>query len=454
MGKLAAFWRIVAKFAAELFKQDRMNKIFRTLCVLCVISFALTSCLGDDDEKNTKTYGDVAITQFTLGQLNRYTSSVSSKTGNDTIIKATLTGTNYPMTIDQLGCQIYNQTALPVGTDLKHVPLSAVTAKNGGLVLIKSMTSDSLFTFSTKDSLNFSVPRIFRVFSTDGQSHRDYTVTLNVSETEGSSFEWTKVRADINTENFTNRHLVAVGDSVLLVDKDIIVVDNVYGGERFMRISSNGYVESRNVNAGEDAWSEMYDNMASKPGIRRLIGATAHEIFGLGEDNSLKVSVDGIGLKWYNESLDDAASLLPIDNIACVNWPYAPADNTDYVLLAGNSQQDDQSVVLWRKISQYGGKTVWQNWGQWVYYPVDDNNKYLLPRQDNLSMACFGNSVLAIGDDMIIYESSDQGITWKSESSYARPSGMGGSHASIAADSQGRLWIVTDNGELWIGTGK
>ena len=427
-----------------------MKKIFRTLCVLCVTLSALTSCLKDDEKEST-TYSDAAITQFTMGQLNCYTSTVSSKTGNDTIIKSTLKGSNYPMTIDQIGCKIYNQKMLPVGTDIRHIPLTTVTAKNSGIVLIKSMTSDTLRSVTTTDSIDFSSPRIFRVYSSDGQTHRDYTVTVNVSKTVGSTFAWKKVRADISTDNFTNRHLVAVGDSVLLVDKDIIVVDNVYGGERFMRISSNGYVESRNVNAGEDSWSEMYDNMASKPGIRRLIGATAHEIFGIGEDNSLKVSVDGIGLKWYNESLDDAASLLPIDNIACVNWPYAPADNTDYVLLAGNSQQDDQSVVLWRKISQYGDKTELMNWGQWVFFPVDDMNTFLLPRQDNLSMTCFGNSVLAIGDKMIIYESRDQGITWMSDTSYALPSNFGGFHASIATDSQGRLWIVNDNGELWRG---
>lgn len=450
MEKMTAFCRIVAKFAAELFKQDRMKKIFRTLCVLCVSLSAFTSCLKNDETEST-VYSDAVITQFTMGQLNRYTSTTSSKTGNDTIIKSTLTGSNYPMTIDQLGCKIYNKKLLPVGTDIRHIPLTTVTAKNSGIVLIKSMTSDTLRAVSTTDSIDFSSPRIFRVFSSDGQSHRDYTVTVNVSKTAGSTFEWTKVRDDINTENFTDRHLVAVGDSVVLTDKDIITVNNAYGPERFMRISSNGYVESRNVNASEDAWSETYDDTASKPGIKRLIGATAHEIFGIGDDNTLKVSLDGIGLKWLGESLDDDASLLPIDNMACVNWPYAPADDTDFVLLAGNSQQDDQTVVIWRKISQYGGQTVWQNWGQWVYYPIDDKNIYTLPRQDNLSMTYYSNSILAIGDKMTIYESRDQGITWMTESTYALPDDIGASHASIATDSQGRLWIVTDKGELWRG---
>lgn len=441
-----------------MFKQDKMKKIFRTLCVLCVTSFALTSCLGDDDNSNTETYGDVAVTQFTLGTLNRYTSSVSSKTGNDTIIKSTLTGTNYPMTIDQLGCQIYNQKVLPVGTDVKHVPLSSVTAKNSGIVVIKSMTSDSLKTFSTKDSIDFSSPRTLRVYSTNGQSYRDYTVTLNVSETEGSTFEWTKVADNIPVDNFTDKYLVAYQDSVLLVDKAIIPINNVYGGPNFMRLGAEGYVERTygyNDPTVEDNWFAVIHDSGVKPNLKRLIGgSTEHEIFAIGNDNRLKVSLDGIGLKWYDESLDDAETLLPVENIACVSWPYAAADDTDYILMAGNSQTDDQATVVWRKISQYANQTVWQNWGQWVYMPVDDNNTFVLERQENLSMVYYEGSVLAVGSLLKIYESRDQGITWYTDNDYTLPENLEGTQLSMAVANDGRLWLVTDSGQLWMGTGK
>ena len=104
----------------------------------------LASCLKDNDT-SVETYSDTAITAVTLGTLNRYTHTVSSKTGNDTIIKSTLTGSTYRLTIDQLGCKIFNRDSLPLGTDLKHVVLSGVSTKNGGVAFIKSLISDTLF---------------------------------------------------------------------------------------------------------------------------------------------------------------------------------------------------------------------------------------------------------------------------------------------------------------------
>lgn len=420
---MTAFWIIVSKFASELFKQDQMKRLFRTLCVLCGVSFTLTSCLGDDDDSTTY-YGDMAVTQFTLGTLNRYTQSVSSKTGNDTIIKSTVTGTSYPMTIDQLGHRIYNQTPLPVGTDVKHVICSAVSTKNSGAVAIKSMTSDSLKWFSTKDSIDFSQPRVFRVFATDGSGSRDYTVTLNVSQTDDSSLNWTKVADNIDVTDFSQKHLIAYKDSVMLVDRGVIEVSNSLVGS---------------------------DWVVGHPEIKQLIGATDNEIFAIGNDNRLKVCVDGVGLTWFDESLDDNQALLPFENVAFVSWPFEPTDLTDYVLIAGNSQQDENATVLWRKISQYGGQTRQTNWGQWVYMPVDDNNHYTLPRQECLSMVYYDDCVLATGSSLKLYQSLDQGITWKENEDYTMPSALTGTQVAMAVDKQGRLWLVTDSGQLWQG---
>ncbi|MDE6807055.1 MAG: hypothetical protein K2I98_01155, partial [Prevotella sp.] len=153
-----------------------MNKIFITLCVLLGASMMLTGCLKSDNDMTVTTYGDMAITSITLGTMNRYTQTISPTTGNDTIIKSTYTGSGYPLSIDQLGRRIYNETELPVGTDLKHVVVSLSTL-NGGIVAIKSLTSDSLTWYSSNDSIDFSQPRIFRVFAIDGSGSRDYTVT-------------------------------------------------------------------------------------------------------------------------------------------------------------------------------------------------------------------------------------------------------------------------------------
>ena len=104
-----------------------MRRFFLRCCVLLACVSTVTSCLKDDEEDYSG-FTDVAITQFTLGTLNRYTHTVSSKTGNDTIMKSTLAGSSYRMTIDHLNRCIYNATPLPVGTDAAHV-LCTVSAK-------------------------------------------------------------------------------------------------------------------------------------------------------------------------------------------------------------------------------------------------------------------------------------------------------------------------------------
>ena len=79
-----------------------MSRLFlRFLAVMAAVA-TMASCLKDNDDETSYT-NDAAITQFTLGTLNRYTHSQTTA-GNDTIIKSTITGSNYKMTINhQLG---------------------------------------------------------------------------------------------------------------------------------------------------------------------------------------------------------------------------------------------------------------------------------------------------------------------------------------------------------------
>ena len=62
-----------------------MNKIRSTIGVLLTVVLCMTSCLGDDKD-TVVAYSDVAITQVKLGTLNRYSQTISSKTGNDNIL--------------------------------------------------------------------------------------------------------------------------------------------------------------------------------------------------------------------------------------------------------------------------------------------------------------------------------------------------------------------------------
>lgn len=374
-----------------------MKRFFRTLCALIAGALTLTSCLGSDDDDDTTIYKDTAITQFSLGSLNRYTHTTSTATGNDTVVKSTISGSSYSMTIDHLQRRIYNTTELPLGTDIKHV-VCTVSTKNGGVVAVKSATSDTINWFSSTDSIDFSQPRVFYVYSIDGSYHREYTVELNVSTQTGLGFGWTMITT-ISDDSLAWKRLVTTADSIRLATADSIVGDT--GREQYMLSAA---------------------------------------------DSLLKFSRNG-GLSWQTDLIDDAASLLPaVGQAAIVSWPYATAASTDYVLLIGTPRQPSVNTMrVWRKLSPHNGG------GRWVFMPFDDNNYNPLPRQNHICIAYIDNTVLAVGSDGIIRQSLDQGISWRESSTYTLPSELTGAVHSMTTDTQGRLWLITETGELWMG---
>ena len=192
-----------------------MRKIFLACWVMLVAVFMLPSCLGSDDD--VEVYDDVAITSFSLGTLNRYVTATID--GKDTTYKVSYAGSAYKMAIDQLGCRIFNNDSLPVGTDVKHVVCS-LSVRNNALITIKSMTSDSLTVFSTTDSIDFSQPRTFRIFSTDGQHYRDYVVSVSARQVEAGTLLWTAVEEGLMPET----ELVADSIDVSNIDADASLV--------------------------------------------------------------------------------------------------------------------------------------------------------------------------------------------------------------------------------------
>lgn len=366
---------------------------------MMAVTTLLMSCLNDNAD-DTTVYSDTAITQFTLGTLNQYTQTTSSKTGNDTIVKTTLTGSSYKMSIDQLACLIYNTTDLPVGTDIKHV-VCTISTKNNGVVALRSMTSDSLRLHANTDSVDFSQPRVFRVYASAGAAlYRDYTVTLTVNDTVGATFRWSLEKTDEGLAGWgADKQLAAQGDTVLLQPRDSVV------------------------------------------------GVTANESYMIDPaDGLLKRSRDG-GESWAGEQLDDDASLLPVYGTATsVNWPYATYPGATYVLMVGAPRQDDATYMrVWRKIAPKTGD------GRWVYMPFDSGNNFPLPRMDYLSLAYYDGTVFCVGSDLVMRLSRDQGITWRENGTYALPASLQGTLATIAVDTKDNLWLLTNGGQLWRG---
>lgn len=369
------------------------SRIF-PLCVLVAVVLTLASCLNSDDDETT-TYNDMAVTQFTLGTLNRYVHTTSSS-GADSVYKATVTGSNYPMTIDHLGREIYNRDSLPLGTDVAHV-LCTIATRNNGVVYFKAVDSDTLWLYYATDSLDFSNQRLMRVFATDGSGSRDYTVSLRVKTVTDRKLLWT--------------------------EQDAQATWPVTDAGRSERAAAQGLA---------------------------LVGSSSKELFALNADKDrLMVSADD-GLSWSQETLDADARLLPSVNTACATWPFEYNDNADYTLLVGESEAVDSCLVVWRKIAEYDSPAG-QPTGKWAYMPLAADNPYYLPHSVQVSLAYFDETVLAFASDGNTYQSRDKGITWKPASAYTMPDGVSG-RVEVAVGTDGRLWLrCPANGRVWSG---
>lgn len=388
--KMAVICRNVRKFAPKFEITYPMKRILHTFCGMFILSLALTSCLGGDDD--TTTYDDMVIKTFTLGTLNRYLHTTTSD-GRDSVYKTTYSASSYKMNIDQIKDTIYNADSLLLGTDIAHV-ICNVTTKNGGTIFLKSMTSDSLTYFTSgSDSVDFTQPRVFRVYSTDGSGQRDYKVSLTARQQKAGVFQW--MAADINE----------------------FPVDDTYEKER---------------KAAEEA------------GLTYL-GSTHVESYALSSDGYIMETEDH-GETWKPDKLDSDHTLLPTSSLAFTSWALNAL--TDYALLVGQNPASDSAMVLWRKLADYDLE------GKWVYMPLAEDNPYYLPRMDYVALAYYKSQVFAFGSDKKIYVSSDQGITWKTSSSYSYPTDFNATAGYQVAvdDSSDYLWLKDPaTGKTWRG---
>ena len=367
-----------------------MNKHISALFALIMGALLMTSCLNSDDSEVTY-YNDTAITAFSLTTVNRYVHT-TSKSGKDSVYKKTLADP-VMFYIDHYNKKIYNVDSLYADCDLSHV-LASISAKNGGTVVFKSLISDSLFTYYSTDSLDFSQPREVRVYAQDGSTYRTYTVTINKHQVTTDKLLWEKMPAG-----------------------------------------------SYPVDETKALWEEIVANKA----LARFIGAGTKEAYAYDMEGRLVVSTDEFET-WKVDSLDDSMSLLPRENIAFVSYPYSANNETDYQILAGVVEEGENFCSVWRKVAEYaeGSKPA-----KWAYMPFEIYNRYNLPATNDLSLVWFHGQVLAISSSWIL-SSKDGGITWKDSDGLQLPSDdLFGVEART--DDEGALWIKDNTDNVWRG---
>ena len=157
-----------------------MKRYIYTLCVILVGSSCLLSCMKSSDD-TVVTYYETAITNMQLSAVNRKIHTTTSKGADTTYVKKLTTFPKF--TVDHVNGRIFNADSLPSDCDLSRVLVTLTASSYTGTLFIKDLGSDNLIFYSSTDSIDFTSPREFRAYNTDGSLYKSYQVTMNAHST-------------------------------------------------------------------------------------------------------------------------------------------------------------------------------------------------------------------------------------------------------------------------------
>lgn len=437
--------------------------------------FVFASCLkGDDNE--TITYSDTAITAFSLGNL-KYPKHGKTKKGADTIFQVKLTGSNYKFYIDQINKEIYNVDSLPYGVNASKI-LCTVSAKNGGAILYKKLTSDSLKYFSTADSIDFSQAREFRVYSRDGKSYRSYTVRVNVHKVDVGKFAWEQTNGqDDRLGVLSAMKAVTLNGKIYVMGTEgnntklYATPNNDVGGWQQLTPNISLDLKAYSNLTVSDGYLYTYSDsriQRSRDGVtwetrgavvlKQLAGGANGNLYGI-TDGGILMSKDG-GTTWQSETLASNSTELPSQNISLFSFPSKVNVGTYDLVLIGNppSGNDVYGALVWGK--QLNSSQSAQSW---IFYG-QDNQPYMAPSLTNLQVAKMGEDLIAFGGKGIgkykakafesFFISKGKGTGWKKDDRLSLPANFESNETSftMTIDENNNLWLIAGgSGRIWKG---
>lgn len=440
-----------------------MRKTLALAALVAAGCAAFTSC-GDDNNTSAPT-PDCAINAAVLGTLTRdYHTTLSS--GKDTSYVVNVTGSVYPLHIDQLNRRVFNSDSLPVGTRVNKVVFQSISA-DGVVAYRTDSGQDTVFT--TKDSIDFTRPRLFTVYSTDGTATRTYTITLNVRNADPDAFTWTREgEADGEVASLSDPRMICDGSTLRLWGKsggapvaltrattgdggwtktavsgvsDIDTRSIVLFNSRFYAVADGGLAAS----ADGAAWTAVATSPVS---VERLLAAGPTELYAVAQGGVWR-SPDGT--QWTADSLDDSFGRLPSEQVCSA---VLTADNNPRVKsVACVGYNADGQSETWKKEVNLG----YAENEPWSYYPITAETPRTLPHMQGLNMIEYDSNLFAFGvadDSVRVYVSNDDVRTWhRATISTALPAGIGRpASATAAADGEENIWLVCGGtGELWKG---
>lgn len=443
-----------------------MKRNFLPFMMLLSSILLLASCLNSDDDFVYN--DDAAITSFSVSGVKRYIHTTSS-TGADSVYTKTMTCSSYKFYIDQVNCEIYNPDSLPCGVDARKVVCS-ISSSNSGTVLVQSMTSDSLAYFNSADSMDYTKPRIIKVYSNSGTAVRTYTVHVNVHQEQPDSMKWNRFGNTDVLRQFTDARAVVCGGRLFVFGTDGTTTQTVSTADGMswraatpnfnhtlaadayqgvvvkndcMYLSDGGNIMR---SADADTWTVT----GSDTGITRLVSASDWRLYGYAVDGRLMASADN-GATWHAATIDADATLLPDADVSSLSLPSRTNTATARLLLIGKRGSDN---VVWGKTEE---GTAGSEDQPWAYYDVSAENSHTLPKLAGMRAFAYDKAAYVLGKNdtaRVFYRSDDGGITWFADTALTVPNDidLAAGNCAVAVDADNHVWLVdTRSGNVWKG---
>ena len=452
-----------------------MKRTLYILTVVLTLCVGMLSCLHDNDDE-TVLSEQCYISSFTLGQMKRTLHTLST-TGTDSTYTVAFSGSLYKLLIDQRAQTITNRDSLPVGTRLEAV-LATITG-TGEVSYAPVADTTTWNEFSNKDSIDFSEPLIFRMYSSSGKTWRDYTMTLIVRKSEPTSYTWSRM-ADIRQTSDANdeaRLLMVDGQALALTfdaQKEKVIALKAFAPATTHDIT--GWTEQECIGLGMTPavqsaqyfagryWMSGYHKLyvsddavawqeVATEGITpmKLLAASATALYvsiePASESDSPKIARSTDGQHWTTMDVEAGGFTgLPAAALA-----YRQSNGNRRVILLDNVVDGAAPLSAWNLLEE--------STEPWTLFAKSGDNNYLLPAQQHLNIVSYDGDLIALGGALVggnattalskAYISHDNGITWKVDEDLVPPAAVQGTTGAVAAAAEGEyIWLVAGT-QVW-----
>lgn len=428
----------------------------------------LSSCSTSTDDGDTVLSRDCIISAVAFGTLNRTVHLVTTS-GKDSTFNVNVTGSYYPLYIDQINYLVYNPDSLPVGTHTESIVFNTFTYSSG--ISIKSLGTGRDTTFVYSDSTDFSAPRTLTVYAADGSNKRNYTFDIRVHNEDGDSVQWqhiahsssNAVASFVESRSVINNGSLYVFGTLPNGTSQVVctsVSAPTFDTAENISTSEGNAVDARSVHHFKDAFysvsnGKVVTSPSGKGEWEQLADSYDFDCIAATSDDSLYAIADGQimasadGINW-NVSGCDEVDKMPTSEISSA-FQTSRVDATYRQIIMAGYKEGEASV--WKlDIDTHNDFSY-----PWIYIPqTEELADYAFPVLKHNTLLAYGDVTLLVGlgtDGVLapFYTSNDNGRTWK-PNELKHPTMSNVTAVSAAVDADNYLWIIcSGSGDVYKG---